>query len=69
MAELTHMRTRLQPDDIENVHYSDNDSDTYCDRDLDAGNTIYTDVPTDTTCPVCLAELRRDNRLANRLLS
>ena len=44
------------------VHYSDNDSDTYCFLDLDERDTIYSDDPRmdEINCPKCLSEMADD---------
>ena len=50
------------PVDVDTLHYSDNDSDTYCFIDLDNGETMYTDDPRmdGITCPRCLSEIAAD---------
>ena len=44
------------------LHYSDNDSDTYCFLNLDERETLYTDDPRmdGINCPRCLSEMEAD---------
>ena len=60
---------REAPNDVapDTVCYSDNVSDTYCDKDLDEGNIIWTmDPDSGVTCPDCLREMAQDEVGVNR---
>lgn len=52
----------MPTDPLDILHYSDNDSDTYCFIDLDSQWAIYTDDPHDgdINCPRCLSEMEAD---------
>ena len=52
----------MPADSLDILHYSDNDSDTYCFLDLDECETIYTNDPRtdDINCPRCLSEMEAD---------
>ena len=49
-------------DPLDTLHYSDNDSDTYCFIDLDSQWAIYTGDPRmdGINCPRCLSEMADD---------
>ena len=52
----------MATDLLDILHYSDNDSDTYCFLDLDDRETLYTDDPRmdGINCPRCLSEMEAD---------
>ena len=52
----------MPTDPLDTLHYSDNDSDTYCFIDLDDCWALYTDDPRDRdiNCPRCLSEMEAD---------
>ena len=52
----------MATDLLDILHYSDNDSDTYCFLDLDDRETLYTDDPCmdGINCPRCLSEMEAD---------
>ena len=52
----------MPADLLDILHYSDNDSDTYCFLDLDEREALYTDDPRmdGINCPRCLSEMKAD---------